>query len=87
MLRLAASKDHKAIFGAALSPVSVDLAGQAGMAAIRAGDPATAKANFQSIVPAGASDTADWLALSTAYMRPVAGKRDCSSHPGAEARS
>ena len=55
-------------FGAAMSPAAVDAAGQAGMAALRAGDPATAIAKFQSIVAAGAADTAVWLALSMAYQ-------------------
>ena len=55
-------------FGAAMSPAAVDAAGQAGMAALRGGDPATAIAKFQSIVAAGAADTAVWLALSMAYQ-------------------
>jgi aspartyl/asparaginyl beta-hydroxylase (cupin superfamily) len=56
------------IFGAAMSPAAVDAAGQAGMAALRGGDPATAIAKFQSIVAAGEADTAVWLALSMAYQ-------------------
>ena len=55
-------------FGAAMSPAAVDAAGQAGMAALRGGDPATAIAKFQSIVAAGEADTAVWLALSMAYQ-------------------
>ncbi len=55
-------------FGVAMSPAAVDAAGQAGMAALRAGDPATAIAKFQSIVAAGAADTSVWLALSMAYQ-------------------
>ena len=55
-------------FGAAMSPAAVDAAGQAGMAALRGGDPATAIAKFQSIVAAGAADTAVWLAISMAYQ-------------------
>lgn len=55
-------------FGVAMSPVAVDAAGQAGMAALRAGDPATAIAKFQSIVASGAADTSVWLALSMAYQ-------------------
>jgi aspartyl/asparaginyl beta-hydroxylase (cupin superfamily) len=38
------------------------------MAALRAGDPATAIAKFQSIVASGAADTSVWLALSMAYQ-------------------
>jgi aspartyl/asparaginyl beta-hydroxylase (cupin superfamily) len=60
-------------FGAAMSPAAVDAAGQAGMAALRAGDPATAIAKFQSIVLAGAADAAVLLALSMAYQ--VSGDR------------
>ena len=55
-------------FGVAMSPAAVDAAGQAGMAALRGGDPATAIAKFQSIVAAGEADTAVWLALSMAYQ-------------------
>ena len=55
-------------FGVAMSPAAVDAAGQAGMAALRAGDPATAIAKFQSIVATGAADTSVWLALSMAYQ-------------------
>lgn len=55
-------------FGVAMSPAAVDAAGQAGMAALRAGDPATAIAKFQSIVASGAADTSVWLALSMAYQ-------------------
>jgi aspartyl/asparaginyl beta-hydroxylase (cupin superfamily) len=38
------------------------------MAALRAGDPTTAIAKFQSIVASGAADTSVWLALSMAYQ-------------------
>jgi aspartyl/asparaginyl beta-hydroxylase (cupin superfamily) len=55
-------------FGSAMSQAAIDSAGQAGMQALRAGDPATAIAKFQSIVAAGAADTAVWLALSMAYQ-------------------
>jgi aspartyl/asparaginyl beta-hydroxylase (cupin superfamily) len=60
--------------GAAMSPAAIDAAGQAGMQALRAGDFATAIGKFQSIVAAGAADTAVWLALSMAYQ--AAGDRD-----------
>ncbi len=54
--------------GSTMNPAAIEAAGQAGMQALRAGDPATAIGKFQSIVAAGAADTAVWLALSMAYQ-------------------
>ncbi|MCA3693741.1 aspartyl/asparaginyl beta-hydroxylase domain-containing protein [Aquidulcibacter sp.] len=54
--------------GFAMNAAAMEAAGNAGMQALRAGDFATAIAKFQSIVEAGAADTAVWLALSMAYQ-------------------